>query len=234
MKLLKWLLITLIVLILLIISVILTKVKILLYYYHNNDNDHLKIEFKAWFGLIKYKKEIPLIKIDDNSPTIVTKEKKTLGPLEGTEKKDTKQYSATDLMNSIQDTKELLTHVVSLHRIVKNFLNKISIKEFSWHTMVGIGDAAYTGMLTGAFWALKGSVIGLISHYMKLKAAPTMSITPQFQFAVSQTVISCIFQFRIGHAMVAGIKLIKYWKGGMASFKTKPLSALSNDKTKTV
>ncbi len=213
---------------------ILTKVKILLYYYHNNDNDHLKIEFKAWFGLIKYKKEIPLIKIDDNSPTIVTKGAKTAGPLGGEKEQEAKQYSAEDLLNSLQDTKELLTHVVSLHRIVRKFLNTISIKEFSWHTMVGVGDAAYTGMLTGAFWALKGSVIGLISHYMKLKEAPTITITPQFQFAVSQTVISCIFQFRIGHAMVAGIKLIKYWKGGMAAFKTKPLSALSNDKTKTV
>lgn len=208
--------------------------KIILYYYHNNDNDHLKIEFKAWFGLIKYKKEIPLIKIDDNSPTIVTKGTKAAGPLGSAEKKDTKQYSAEDLMNSLQDTKEVLTHVVFLHRIVRKFLKTISIKEFSWHTMVGIGDAAYTGMLTGAIWALKGSFIGLISHYMKLKAAPTITITPQFQFAVSQTVISCIIQFRIGHAMVAGIKLIKYWKGGMASFKTKPLSALSNDKTKSV
>ncbi len=208
--------------------------KIFFYYYHNNDNDHLKIEFKAWFGLIKYKKEIPLIKIDDHSPSIVTKGTKAFGPLGGTEKKDTNQYSAKDLLNSLQDTKELLTHVVSLHRIVRNFLKSISIKEFSWHTMIGIGDAAYTGMLTGAFWALKGSVIGLISHYMKLKAVPAITITPQFQFAVSQTVISCIIQFRIGHAMVAGIKLIKYWKGGMASFKTKPLSALSNDKTKSV
>lgn len=230
----KWLLITLIVLILLIITVILTKVKILLYYYHNNDNDHLKIEFKAWFGLIKYKKEIPLIKIDDNSPTIVTKETKSAGPLGNAEKKDTKQYSAEDLLHSLQDTKELLTHVVSLHRIVRKFLSKITVKELTWHSLVGIGDAAYTGMLTGALWALKGSIIGLISHYMKLKTAPAMSITPHFQFAVSQTVISCIFQFRIGHAMVAGIKLIKYWKGGMASFRTKPLSALSNDETKTV
>lgn len=230
----RWLLITLIVLILLIISLILTKVKIYLYYYHNNDNDHLKIEFKAWFGLIKYKMEIPLIKIDDNSPAIVAKGTKTAGPLGREEMQDAKQYSAEDLLNSLHDTKELLTHVVSLHRIVRKFLNTIAIKEFSWHTMVGVGDAAFTGMLTGAFWALKGSVIGLISYYMKLKAAPTITITPQFQFAVSQTIISCIFQFRIGHAMVAGIKLIKYWKGGMAAFKSKPLSALSNEKTKTV
>ena len=34
----------------------------------------LKIEFKAWFGLIKYKLNVPLIKVDDNSPSIVVEE----------------------------------------------------------------------------------------------------------------------------------------------------------------
>ena len=211
-----------------------TKLNIILYYFHNNDNDHLKVELKAWFGLIKYKMELPLIKIDDNSPTIVTKKEKTAGSQESPEKTETKQYSADDLLNSLQDTKELLTHVISLHRIVRTFVKKISIKKFEWQTLVGVGDAAITGMLTGAIWAIKGSIIGLLSHYTKLKVEPNIMVIPQFQFAVSQTVISCMFQFRIGHAMVAGIKLIKYWKGGKAKFKTKPLSALSNDKTKSV
>ncbi|MBP2241409.1 hypothetical protein J2Z40_001972 [Cytobacillus eiseniae] len=226
----KWLLIALIILLLLIILLIVTRLNIYLYYYHNNDNDHLKIECKAWFGLIKYKKDIPLIKVDDNSPTIVMKEEKSAGEQEI----ETKQYSAKDLLNSMQDTNEILNHVISLHKIVRKFLKKISVKRFEWHTMFGLGDAAYTGMLTGGLWAVKGSMIGLLSNYMKLKESPYMTITPQFQFAVSQTIISCIFQFRIGHAIVAAFKLIKYWKGGKAKFKTKPLSALSNDKTKSV
>lgn len=203
-----------------------------LYFNHLNDDDHLKIEFKAWFGLIRYKIELPLIKFDDNSPTVVVKQK--TGTKEEAVNKDTKQYGAEDLLDSLHDMRELLQKVISLHKIVKKFLSKITIQKLDWHTTFGIGNAAYTGMLTGAFWAIKGSIIGVVSHYMKLKSYPNLSITPQFQFALSQTSISCIFYFRIGHAMLAGIKLIKYWKGGKPNFKSKQLSALSDNKTKSI
>lgn len=228
----KWILIALAILVLIFILILITKVKVYLYFNHFNDDDHLKIEFKAWFGLIRYKIELPLIKIDDNSPTIVVKQK--TGTDEEEINKDTKQFGAEDLLSSFHDMKELLQKVISLHKIVKKFLRKVTIQKMEWNTTFGLGDAAYTGMLTGAFWAVKGSLIGVVSHYMKLKSYPILSITPQFQFALSQTSISCIFYFRIGHAMLAGIKLIKYWKGGKPDFKSKRLSALSDNKTKSI
>lgn len=230
---LKWLVIILLVILLLLTILIVTKVSIFLHYYHHNDNDHLKVEFKAWFGMIKYKIEIPLIKIDDRSPSInIRQEDTALGQGEAV-KKD-KKYSQEDLLASYRDMKELISKVVSFHQTVRKFLKKITVKQFEWHTLVGLGDAAYTGMLTGAIWAVKGSIIGMISHYMKLQTPPILTVTPQFQFAVSQTAISCIFQFRIGYAMLAGMKIIKNWKGGRPNFKTKPLSAFSSDKTKNV
>lgn len=230
----KWLLIAVIVLILLLILIMATKLKIYIHFYHGNDNDHLKIQFKAWFGLIRYKIEVPLIKLDDNSPTLVVKEKTAAGPQEDAPKQDTKQFSAKDLINSLHDTKSMINHIVSIHKIIRKFLKRVTIRNLEWHTFGGLGDAAHTGMLTGALWAIKGSILGLISHYMKLKTPPSITVTPHFQFSVSQTAISCMIHFRVGHAMLAGIKLIKYWKGGRPDFRTKPLSALSDDGTKTV
>lgn len=230
----KWLLIAVIALILLFILIMATKLKILFHFYHGNDNDHVKIQFKAWFGLIRYKIEVPLIKVDEDSQTLVVKEKKAAGPQEDTANKDTKQFSAKDLINSLHDIRELINHIVSLHKIIRKFLRHVTISKLEWHTFAGVGDAAHTGMLTGALWAIKGSIMGLVSHYMKLKARPDITITPQFQFAVSQTAISCMIHFRVGHAMLAGIKLIKFWKGGRPDFKTKRLSALSDDGSKSV
>lgn len=230
----KWLLIIIGILLFLLLLIIFTKVKVYFHLYHNKDQNHIKLEFRAWFGLIKYKLDIPLVKIAENSPSVVVKEKTAAGPNENTTSKDTKEYSAETLLNSFHDTKEILEHVVSLYRIIQSFLKKITIKSLSWHTFFGVGDAAFTGMLTGAFWAVKGSLIGFISHYFRIKTAPDISITPQFQFTVSQTALTCMFHFRIGHAMLAGIKLIKYWRGGMPNFRTKPLSVLSDDKTNTV
>lgn len=218
----------------LILIILITKIKIFLDYFHGNDNDHLKITVKAWGGLIKYKVDIPVIKVDDNSPTIVTEEKVQTGPNENTKKEKTSQVDKTDLINSINDFKQLLTHVAGLHKIIRDFLSKVSIRKVEWHTMVGVGDAAATGVITGAFWAVKGGLIGVLSHYMKLKDMPVMSISPSFQHAVSITSFKCIIQVRVGHAILAGIKLVKYWKGGWPEFKTKPLSVLSGDKTNTV
>ncbi|WML47292.1 DUF2953 domain-containing protein [Neobacillus sp. PS3-34] len=230
----KWLLLALLILLFLLFIILFTKITIFINYYHHKDNDDLKVEFRALFGLIKYKINVPLIKIDDNSPTIVLKETTQKSNNSENEKKDRKQFSAEDLLDSIRDTKELLEHVFKLHKIVKAFLGKVSIKQFEWRTIFGIGDAAYTGMLTGAFWAIKGSIVGLISHYMKMKQMPQLAVIPHFQQTVSQTQLKCIFQFRIGHAILAGMKLIKFWRGGRPRFRTKPLSVLSGDNSKSV
>jgi hypothetical protein len=224
---LKWLIFALIILLILLVIILWTKLTIILDIYHGNDNDHIKLEFKIWFGIIKYKKEIPLIKIDEDSPTIVIKGKSKMGQGEKDVKEDVNQISKKDLLSSLRDAKRLLKHVVKLHKIVREFLLKVSVKQMEWHTVMGVGDAAYTGMFTGAIWAIKGSMVGIISQYMKLKEMPKMTVTPAFQHAISQTRFKCMFQFRIGQAMLAGLKLIKFWKGGRPNFETKPLSILS-------
>ena len=212
-----------------------TKLKVSIHYFHFQDDDSLKIECKAWLGLIRYKLNVPLIKVDDNSPTIVMKGSAQSGTSEETKKKNTIQYSAEDLLNNMRDLKAILKHVVSFHRILRHFLKKINITQVEWHSTMGVGDAAATGMLTGALWTIKGSVIGILSHYFRLLDNPNMSVQPQFQMAISQTSFKCMLHFRIGHAIIAGIKLLKFWKGGLPQFKSKLFSNLSSkDKTKSI
>lgn len=224
MKKLFWLLLSLSILLLLLILIILTKLTILVQYYHHNDNDDLRLEFRIWFGLIKYKKHIPLIKIDDNSPSIVVKDE--------TSDKKTNQFTPDDFLTNLKNSKELLKHVIGMNVIVRNFFRKVSIKKFEWHSLIGIGDAAYTGMATGALWGIKGGIIGLLSHFLKLKEMPHLTVTPHFQAAVIQTQFTCMFQFRIGQAILAGLKLIKFWKGGKPHFKSK--TDMSNEKMKSI
>ncbi|WP_041580655.1 DUF2953 domain-containing protein [Bacillus sp. 1NLA3E] len=231
----KWLAVALIILFLLTTLIIFSKITILLNYHHNKDDDHLTIKFKVWFGLISYKISVPVIKVDDDSPAIVYKTKVNSGKQEGSKKEMTEEkFSVHDLIESLHDMKEFLRHVIALHKIIRYFLRKISIRRLEWHSVIGIGDAALTGTLTGALWSVKGGLIGLISHYMKLKEMPQMSITPNFQRASSQTLLRCMIQFRIGNAMLAGIRLVKFWKGGRPKFQSKQLSKLSKDKSKTM
>ena len=213
-----------------------TKVKIHVDYYHGNDNDQFNIVLKAWGGLITYKKEYPIIKVDKESPAIVVKEKTKTGEGENetTKQQQERKIDKEEILKSIDDMKVFIEHVVGLHKLVRSFLGKITIKKFEWHTLIGIGEAMSTAVLCGAVWSAKGGIIGIISNYFRLAVMPVVSVTPNFNQFTSQIQLKCIFQFRIGNAILAGMKLVKYWKGGRPNFKTKPLAVLSSDKTKTV
>lgn len=230
----KWLVIGLFIFFLLIILIIITKITILFSVLHSQQDNQINVKFKAWFGLITYKISVPLIKLDNDSPSVVYKEKVQTATQQEPNKEDVKKFSAREMINSMHDMKVTLNHVISLHKIVRSFLKKISVTKVEWHSVVGIGDAALTGSLTGALWAAKGGLIGLISHYFKLKEMPIISITPSFQKAISQTNFQCMIQFRIGYAMLAGIKLVKFWKGGRPNFQSEQLKFISKDKAKSV
>ena len=229
---LKWLVFAVIIGLVLLIIVLFTKLTIYINYYHRNDNDDLKIEFRAWFGLIKYKKEIPLIKVDDDSPSIILKGKTKMGPQESESDMTVNQITPRKVLSSLKNFREILEHVIRFNVVLRKFLRKITIKEFHWSTVVGVGDAALTGMLTGSLWAVKGSIIGLLSRYFQMKEIPKIMILPQFQQMIIQTELSCMFQFRIGHAIVAGLKLVKFWKGGLPHLEKN--TVLSDEKTKSV
>lgn len=230
----KFFLMALLVIVLLLIFIMFLKLKVIIRYYHGNDNDHLKITFKALFGLIKYKINIPVIKVAEDAPAIVVKEEIETGPQEKVKQKDTKKFTAHELLQSFQDMKQLLEHVVGFYKIIRSFLRKVTMSELEWFTVVGVGDAAATGMISGAFWTVKGSLLGIISSFVKMRTMPKIMITPSFNRAVSETSFQCMIHFRIGHAIFAGIKLLKHWKGGKPHFKTKPLANLSGDKANSL
>ncbi|TYS19939.1 DUF2953 domain-containing protein [Rossellomorea vietnamensis] len=212
----------------LVIIILITKLTITVSLYHGNDNDHFIIRFRAWFGLIKYKVEVPMVKLDDDGPNIVFEEKTEKGSEgKGKEKDKLKKETPEEMLASIKDFRELLQHVAGLHRIVRSFMKKVKIGDVKWQTVFGTGDAASTGTMTGLMWGAKGGVIGVMSNYMQLQSKPQLAVIPSFQKALIQTEFSCIITFRVGHAILAGIKLIKFWKGGKPKFQTKPLAVVS-------
>jgi energy-coupling factor transporter transmembrane protein EcfT len=215
---LKWLIIVLIILLFLFILIIFSKITIYLKYYHHKDDDDLKIEVRLWFGLIRFKKQIPLIKVDNNSPSVILKGTGKSNE-ETQNNEEIKKITPQKLINSLKNFKEILEHVFQLNSIIKNFLKKVSIQKFEWQTAIGVGDAVYTGVAAGALWSIKGAIVGLLSNYLSMKEMPKLMVHPNFQQMITSTDLSCMFQFRIGHAMLAGLKLVKWWKGGLPHLK---------------
>ncbi|MDR4948866.1 DUF2953 domain-containing protein [Neobacillus cucumis] len=228
-----WLFISFLLILFLFLLIIFTRLTIYVHYSHFNDNDDLKVELRIWFGLIKYKLKVPSIKVDDDSPSLIVKSKAHMGdsPNDETEPK-VNQIDNDEFLSNLQKTKDLMHKVFGIHVIVKKFLQRVTIKHIEWQTLIGVGDAAYTGMMTGALWAVKGGIMGLLSSYMRMKEMPQLSINPHFQASVIHTRLICMFQFRIGYAILAGLKLMKFWKGGKPHLKSK--TDFREEKTKTV
>lgn len=209
----KWVLIIVLALLALILLISFIKLKIKVYILHSEEKNHIRIKFMALFGLISYTYNVPFIKVDEESPSIVIKSEQKVGEENKTTTSEKKQkITANEIHTKIQQAKEMLEKVVHLHAIIKKFISRISIHKLEWKTVIGVGDAAQTGMATGVLWSLKGSLVGILSVYTKLKAKPDLAITPFFQEVFLRTSVICIFSFRIGHAILGALRVVKYWK----------------------
>jgi hypothetical protein len=228
----KWVLIVIALIVILIIIFLFSKLKVLIHINHSQDDDNIKIKLSTWFGLLRYTIKIPMVKIDDETASIDIKHKESSNVGKKAKPKKEKKFTAKEILNSIKDMQSFIEHVVGLHKIVKKFLRKVHITQLDWQTILGIGDAAHTGILVGVGWTVKGCLLGVINQYIRLEVQPNIAIIPSFQRAYSETKLVCIFHFRIGHAMFAGIRLVKFWKGGKPKFRTAPLSILSKEKSK--
>lgn len=215
----SWILWTLCVLILFFILILVMKVVVTIDLVHVGDNDHFKIKLRTLFGILKYTINIPIVKVDDDGPNVIYKKEEEAGEEtnRNTDKKVDK-ITPDDIIHNLKNIKELVEHVVGFHTIFRKFLKNIKIVSFKWHSQIGIGDAAHTAFITGLAWSLKGNIVGLVCSYMQMKTNPEIMICPAFNLVCSKTKLTCIFHFRIGNAMFAGIRLVKYWKAGLPKF----------------
>lgn len=66
-------------------------------------------------------------------------------------------YSVEDGLSMLENAKQFLEQVVGFHKIFRRFLQKVTVRDIKWHSRFGLGDAALTGVLTGAVWSAKGA-----------------------------------------------------------------------------
>ncbi|UTR11392.1 DUF2953 domain-containing protein [Evansella sp. LMS18] len=204
----------LVILILLLLIMPFLKLRVLVTYLHDGKNDDLSLQFSI-FRIIKYTLNVPVIAVDKESPSIVYEEH-TDSALGGTERKQ--KFTVDEFLFDLRKFEQLLNHVVGFHTIIRKFLKKVSMLKLRWVTQIGAEDAALTGSSSGAVWMIKGNVLGIISNYMRLKTAPEIEVIPYFQQIKLKTSLKCMVSFRIGHAILAGIKVLRHMKKGRALF----------------
>ena len=160
----------------------------------------------AWFGLINIKSMVPISKLsDDLSGTEVEYHLET--PAAKVEETKIKIRPAT-VFTIQHKAYRLLKRVHNLLPIIKRFLKTIRLENLQWKTAIGTADAAETGVLTGIVWGIKSSIVGFISTNLTVRKIPQIHVHPLFQQKKIKTEIRCMIRFRIGNAILAGIRLL--------------------------
>ncbi|WP_042345343.1 DUF2953 domain-containing protein [Bacillus massiliigorillae] len=227
----KIVLFIILILIVLLICILLSKITIRVHYYHGNDNDQLKVIIKALFGIVSKKIDVPVIKVQKDSTSVVIKERTESNT---NKEKEKKRINIEDIMNSFHDTREMIQHVKDAYPILKKFFKKVGVHQFQWQSAIGTKDAALTAKITGVIWGIKGIVQACVYKYLSVQCQPSYQVTPYFNRGLSATEFRCILSVRIGYAILTAFKLIRHWRGGKLHLKSSTFQKQNNQTNKTV
>ncbi|MFC0235521.1 DUF2953 domain-containing protein [Fictibacillus phosphorivorans] len=203
-----WFTIIIGILLFLLIVISLSTIHISIYFVHRNDNSNIQVNFKM-YHFLKYKLNVPLIMVDAQDHSVKIREEKdtTLG-----QKKEKKKITFLQLKNQYQSFKKMLKHINHFYQILAAFLKKMKMKKVEWHSAIGLGEASSSAIAAGAVWGFKGIAIQVLNTFFKLEESPNVSVVPVFQGMHSETRFSCMISFKIGHAIVVMLKILKSWR----------------------
>jgi Protein of unknown function (DUF2953). len=91
--------------------------------------------------------------------------------------------------------------------VMNRLIARMRLTELTWHTSIGLRDAFWTAMMTGAAWSLKTSVAGALSRRLRLCAQPALRVEPLFGSSAFKTKLSFTARIRAGWLLLAGMML---------------------------
>lgn len=197
----------------LIIVFALFMIRIELYYRRHGEDDALRITISTLAGLIRIKRQFPVLKLDADQLSVETKETNRQPFTLGRSQKK-RRMTVEKLLQLQQKVQYWKKRIIDLLQIIKGFLARVRCEQLMWRSTVGTGDAAAAGTLTGVVWGIKTSTLGWATRYLKMKTVPELDVTPDFNHPRLDTHFRCIVKFRLGDAIVAGIRLFFHTKKG--------------------
>ncbi|WP_100012128.1 DUF2953 domain-containing protein [Lentibacillus sediminis] len=114
------------------------------------------------------------------------------------------QLDFSELPNKL---KQGLQTVREMKKMADFILRIVYIHRLEWKTEGGTGDAASTGTVTGAVWAGKGMILGIIRG--NLECTPVIRVEPDFQRRYVASSLNCMVSVRLGKAIHAFLKMIR-------------------------
>ncbi|NGQ95306.1 DUF2953 domain-containing protein [Brevibacillus sp. SYP-B805] len=202
-----------------------TPLRIVIVYGRVGENDRLHVEVTAWFRLLRFRYELPMIALrtDREGPKLLVRLKKTGPKGADGEKRD---LETPELKNAYRRFQDVLERFHDLQPVMQRMMQHIRCEQLEWQTTIGIGEAAATGALTGIAWGIKSMIVSMIAHYLTMRTIPRVSVQPEWNSLIVRTRFRCSLRFMLGHAMIAGVRLlVRYRKKRRPGWAATPTGA---------
>jgi hypothetical protein len=185
---------------------IFSSIKINIQILKDNKNDEIILEFKLLYGLIKYKVEYPLIEWKVKKKNVAVKVSEEVENNTSSSVVKEKDFGIDYIIEMYRTGRSLFK---KYHQPIDYIIENTTWESISWNTEIGLNDAALTGLSTGLIKIIKTNILFFLnSKKVKFKKIDLDSI-PNFKSQHIKTSLNCIFSVKIGHIIIAGLKILR-------------------------
>ncbi|PFW91903.1 DUF2953 domain-containing protein [Bacillus pseudomycoides] len=195
----KWIVIGIGIVLLIILFILFLKISLKVTFLYSEMEKQCLLQVKIWN--IKYTFDV-LERME--------KQKKKTG--QKIEKAEEEGGIENKVMAQLDSIGEIVKKLQEIHSVIKKNLKKVKINQWRWHSQIGTGDAASTGIVTGFAWSTKGMVVGVVGEYMPIIDIPELEITPVFQGKGFASRCELTASFHIYRSIIAVFMLLMFMK----------------------
>lgn len=180
-------------------------------YIRNEKEDHLVISMKAMCGLWKFSMTLPAFQLKwDEGPELEIEQKTEPGTGSTIQGKHRVRFSFWREGFFYRLWPQIPGMLLKLEKIKHYFYRGIHCTSLNWHLEIGFPDPVKTALVTGSLWAITGSFLARLYRQVTMDTDhPHIEIIPQFQKPGFSCELHCIFNLRMGHIIIAGLKLFR-------------------------
>lgn len=183
-------------------------------YRRDGKDDHLKVEMSMLRRLIRYKTEVPVVELNKFFLEPIIKVEADIEHVANEPIEDKGMIVKIPLIQVIRKLPMLIKHglyrLSRYNKVLYGLLKTTRCHHLKCTTHIGLEDPADTGLAVGLIWSLKGFLYRVFrSNVGKMERHPEFLVIPCFNNSCIRLDFHCIFDMRIGHIIIAGLRFVK-------------------------
>jgi hypothetical protein len=196
-----------------------TRLVITIEYSHCREDHQLRIRCRALYGIIRWHKQI---RSDQDGPQARAGSEGVRGREHDELALNAGAIRVLRLWSGLKDVSETARQLREACVTIHGLLRRATFRDCEIRLCIGTGDVASSGVACGVTWAALGTFLGWLSHLSRFPHPPSIRIQPDYSQRQLSAEVRCIVEIPAGHAIVAGLRLMRAWRRRMADGTSYP------------